>query len=394
MRAGKTLTAIIGSDDGDRLIVAPNSVKPVWQADLKAWGQNSYIWGSKPKPSERPRNCIINYESLWRTDLLDWNWDTVIFDESLRLQNQRTKLWAYVYGHLPQLCGGRVILLSGTPCPEGFHQIITQSIAASGQFCGYSNVWEALREGWDYDEFSYKWVIKPGWTSKSKTQLDSLGPSMTQKEAGILTQKLYQSVPIPASKHELKLWDDRDPGLEGTHLAQCAQSCASGRDMGTGLTHHSTKLDAIVEYVKELEQPCVVLCHFTSSLKYLTVRLQNAGVKAGAIHGGDGGADYRATVIGEFNAGRINCIVAQVQTVKVGLNLAAADTLIFAENNYSGEARIQAEERCTVMGKSAVQVIDFVTTTEDSELLGTIDADIVKAVRAKKDFNAKSLLKR
>ena len=50
-RVGKTLAAIAGTDDGDRLIVSPNSVKAVWQQDLALYGQDSYVWGTKPKPT-------------------------------------------------------------------------------------------------------------------------------------------------------------------------------------------------------------------------------------------------------------------------------------------------------------------------------------------------------
>jgi SNF2 family DNA or RNA helicase len=84
-------------------------------------------------------------------------------------------------------------------------------------------------------------------------------------------------------------------------------------------------------------------------------------------------------------------LIANVATVKVGLNLSAASTIIFAENSFSGEARIQAEERATVRGKQSVEIIDFVSYNDTDELIGHIDDYILQAVRAKKDFNLKSL---
>jgi len=409
-RVGKTLAAIAGSEyplnseaEGDRLIVCPNSVKPTWVQDLGLWGQESYVWGSKPRPVNRPRNVIVNYEALWRSDLLSWNWDTIIFDESQRLQNPRTRLWEHLAEHIQDLCWSRVILLSGTPCPEGWHQLITQSIVATGQFCGYLDPWSALRAGWVYDDQKYRWVIQEGWAAKSKAELQALGSGMTQAEAGINTRKLYRRMPVPAGPHEQKLWAGASAqGLEGAQLGLQAQSCASGRDPETGETLVSNKLNALAEWVLGAARPCVVLCRFKSSLDYLGHRLE--ALRVGKIHGDDEGSQARGLMIQEFNSGRLDVLLCNIATVKVGLNLSHADTLIFAENSFSGEARIQAEERCTVLGREAIEILDFVTTEPRNpagtaghgsggmqELLGVIDDSILETVREKRDFNTATL---
>ena len=390
MRTGKTLTAIEGSDDGDRLIICPNSVKPVWHRDLALYGQDSYIWDKK-KPKERPRNVIVNYESLWRTPLLDWGYDTIIFDESHRIANFRTKLYRYLIQHHQELCSSRVILLSGTPCAEGWHQLIGQAIVAQGSYNGFTDPWEALRDGWTYDEDSYKWIPNRGTEALAKTIMHGMGTTMTQAQAGINTKKLYRLVQIPAGKHEEALWKAAlaEP-LDGAQYGLVAQSCASGRHPDTATTEHSAKLDAVVEYAQELGKPCVILTRFTESLNCLTKKLKELGIKTEAIHGDDDGSKYRGEVIERFNAGKTQIIVANVMTVKVGLNLSHSDTLIFAENSFSGEARIQAEERATVRGKDAVEIIDFCTVSE-LEGLGDVDFQVLTAVRDKKDFNSNSL---
>jgi len=389
-RVGKTLAAIAGTDDGDRLIVSPNSVKAVWQQDLALYGQDSYVWGTKPKPTRRPRNVIINYESLWRTSLLEWNWDSIIFDESQRLSNIRTKLFEHIYSHIQDLCKARVLLLSGSPAVEGYHQTIAQSIIASGQWCGYTCPWEALRTSHVYDDSSYRWKILQEWIKPAKAQLHALGPHMTQAQAGVNTRKLFQTISVNYSSHEEHLWLEAlavDP--QGTQYALSAQSVASGRSIH-GTTTKSTKLDAVANYVDELKQPAVILTRFTSSLLYLELRLKAKGLRVGLIYGEDEGSTARGKLIEDFNQGRLDVIVANIVTVKVGLNLSRADTLIFAENSFSGECRIQGEERCVVKGKTAIEIIDFVTTGPEPGL-GTIDQLILQAVRSKKDFNAASL---
>ena len=387
MRTGKTLATIAGTDDGDRLIVCPNSVKAVWQEDLKKWGQESYIYNSGKVPNKRPRNVIVNYESLWRTDLLKMGYDSLIFDESLRLQNPRTKLWKHITEHMPQVAAcKRVIVLSGTPCPEGYHQLLTQCVVATGEYCGHTDVWNALRAFFVYDDQQHKWKIQPGHKAQALKQLHAIGPCLTQVEAGITTKKLYRMIPVEYGVLEREIWDGIGDVEEPT-LSMYAQSCASGRSIQLGITESSAKLNAVAQYVTELNHPCVILCHFTSSLEYLETKL-HMQLPCATIHGGDKGAAYRARTIKEFNEGKLQCLICNVATVKTGLNLSTADTLIFAENSWSGEARIQAEERCTVMGKSAIEIVDFVTIGDGD--LGTIDSEILAAVRAKKDFNAKS----
>ena len=393
-RCGKTLAAIAGTDSGDRLIVCPNSVKGVWKNDLAAWGQDSYIWGQTKRPKERPRNVIVNYESLWRTDLLNYGYDSIIFDESHRLANIRTRLFEYCYRHIQELCSSRVLLLSGSPCPEDWTQLIAQAIIASGHYGEFLSPWEALRAGWTYNDSRYKWEENSGTAKKAAEILDSLGHKMTQAEAGISTKKLYRVIPVALGHKEerafLECVNELDP--EPARYGQLAQSYASGR-MVDGTIPHSTKLTAVIDYVVELEKPCVILANFTSSLEFLTAGLLKRGIAAEMLSGDDAGADFRTACVSRFNSGATQVIVAQVAVVKVGLNFSKADTLIFAENSWSGEARIQAEERCTVRGKDAVEIIDFVADSVQ-EGLGEIDLAIRTAVKGKQDFNAKNLRRR
>lgn len=388
MRCGKTAAAIEGTKGGDRLIVCPSSVKQVWFDDCRKWGAGTtWIFDRKGKPSERPNNVIVNYETIWRTDLLEKNWDSIIFDESHRLANFRTKLFEYILCHMREVCSANVLLLSGTPCPEGWHQLIAQSIVATGQFCGYTDPWAALRAGWVYDDSKYKWIIQPGWAKKCEAALHEMGETMTQAQAGITTKKLYRIIPVHARSHEedlFKEWMEDEPTDAQYGLA--CQSAASGRNK-KGITVSSAKLDAIVNYVQELGAPYVILTRFTSSLKYLQQKL---GSSTGYICGEDEGIQERTKIIERFNSGKLQGIAASVRTVKVGLNLSHSSCLIFAENDFSGEARIQAEERCTVRGKEAVEIIDFVLES-DTPGLGEVDLAIRSTVVAKKDFQANAL---
>ena len=209
---------------------------------------------------------------------------------------------------------------------------------------------------------------------------------MTQAEAGVLTRKLYRTIRVPLGVAEQQLWSTCDHSVQPANLAMYAQSIASGRPI-EGRTLSSSKLDAVVEYVSELPGQAVILTHFTESLKYLAAKLPQAEL----IYGSDGGTQSRMAIMHRFQTGKTRIIIANIATVKVGINLSAASAIIFAENSFSGEARIQAEERATVSGKEAVEIVDFVSVGEG--MAGAIDEKVLQCVRAKKDFNS-SMLRR
>ena len=386
MRTGKTLATIAGTDDGDRLIVCPNSVKGVWKNDLALYGQESYVWGSKPKPRTRPRNVIVNYESVWRSDLLGWDWDSYIFDESIRLQSMQSKIYmAGLRRHRAALFAAkRRICLSGSPCPEGYHQLIMQSWACTGQYCGVTDPWEARRQFFFYDDDKRKWEPIAGHAAQAKKQMGELGYSMTQAEAGINTKKLYRTIQVDMGDTEKRIWDTVDKSMSPANLAMYAQSAASGRPI-KGEIEKSSKLDAIVEYIAELTEQVVILTRFTESLHYLACHLEDSQ----CMYGDDDGTDYRDQLKERFAQGRFRILIANVKVAKVGINLSTAAVIIFAENDWSGDCRIQAEERATVKGKAAIEIVDFVSV--GSGPVGMIDQYILTAVRAKKDFNANLL---
>jgi hypothetical protein len=387
-RCGKLLTSLEGTKDGSRLIVCPNSVKADWLTMLGKFApsESSFAWGFGSKPVDRPRNCIVNYESLVRSYVLGMEWDSIIFDESQRIQGWNTKMWAHIAQNMATLRKAkRVVLLSGTPCPEGSHQLVTQTLAVAGKVGQYTEAWDAVRNLYCYDEYRYKWLPLPGTDEMMKGLMHTYGHSMTQKEAGVDTAKLHKVVEIPYGKHEADIWDSSetdDPKLKTMY----AQSAASGRDIGTGEVEQSTKLDAVAEYAMELGRPSIILTHFVASAEYLHKRL---GKEWALLHGKDDGAKYRYEAIRSMSIGQTKGLIATVPVVKVGLNLSAADTLIFAENEWSGEARIQAEERCTVRGKGAVEIVDFVSVGQGP--LGQVDTKIMEAVRGKKDFNQRMM---
>jgi hypothetical protein len=74
----------------------------------------------------------------------------------------------------------------------------------------------------------------------------------------------------------------------------------------------------------------------------------------------------------------------------MGIDLSKARTIIYASNSWSGDDRIQSQERCTNITKhDPVEIIDCVV---EGQGFG-IDYAVAEAIRGKKDFNLNLLKK-
>jgi ATP-dependent RNA helicase RhlB len=73
-------------------------------------------------------------------------------------------------------------------------------------------------------------------------------------------------------------------------------------------------------------------------------RLEEAGYRVGVITG-DTPMRERETIRRSFQAGELDHVVAQVVTVKMGLDFSSLDCILFLNNSNSPDARVQAEDR-------------------------------------------------
>lgn len=87
-------------------------------------------------------------------------------------------------------------------------------------------------------------------------------------------------------------------------------------------------------------------------------------------------------IIQEFQAGKVNILLANLQCVGLGLNLSQANTIIFADRSYSPADNEQAEARFlpTRKGEGGVKlVIDLICK-------GTIDEQILRLLKRKENL--------
>lgn len=128
----------------------------------------------------------------------------------------------------------------------------------------------------------------------------------------------------------------------------------------------------------------IVWCQYSLSVDAVMARCRAMDLRAAPYDGRIPGDARRQTVEG-FQGGSIDVLVAKPQCGGVGLTLTAATTVIYYENGYSREERLQSEDRAHRIGQTRpVTYIDLLgEDLIDGHVLGVLErkADVAAFLR-------------
>lgn len=403
MRLGKTLTLIRAvqarNDIRTVLVIAPLSVLEVWKDELDAEGFDATLL----RPGTRFRNggssgfllpavagarsplCwfVTNYEYvLANKDLARAPWDAVVLDESTRIRNPRTKTTKLVLRNFRQAKMRAV--LSGYPAPQSPLDYVTQLIFLNGKCLGYDSYWK-FRQYYCYLA-GFDWLLTPRGRERLAKEVSAKCFTLSRKDAELDNQKIYERryvdmSPEQARQHR-KALEDWETDYEQTAwsvvvsgwLARIAGGFAPD---GSQLTTDAKlrELECVLRGDLAGDQ-VVCLCRYRAELRAIWSLLKDLAIPAVWVEGGVPRPE-RVRRLAKFRDGKARVMVAQVQTVRFGLDFSNADAMVFYSNTFSIEDRKQTEERLTRVGKRSPNLyIDLVTR-------GSIDEDLVEALRDK-----------
>jgi SNF2 family DNA or RNA helicase len=131
-------------------------------------------------------------------------------------------------------------------------------------------------------------------------------------------------------------------------------------DWNVFLDEPSTKLDALMELIKDNEdEQIVVFSQFKKIINLLGKRLDKAKIPH-ALFTGDTPHTDRTTMVQDFQAGRTRVFAGTIKAGGVGLDLFAASTLVFLDRDWSPANNLQAEDRLWRHGqKNPVTIYDI-----------------------------------
>lgn len=168
MGLGKTIVVLthvsdkVFSGQWSRVLVIgpPLVISDTWSTEVKSWEHTRFLdyqeldGDSEHMRVQLQRPCEVDGISVHKLGRLaelfksgqKVPWDAIVLDESSMFRNKTSKRWKYAV-KLTQRQENDVIELTGTPSPNGLHQVWAQIALIDG----------GERLGWTYKKFLFRW---------------------------------------------------------------------------------------------------------------------------------------------------------------------------------------------------------------------------------------------
>lgn len=418
-RTGKTPTALVTLDtEGHKriLIVTVASAIYQWKEEFEKWTCRPCIAvnGTKQQREKQIEDwtdgLVISYDSLKEIkpkikdkitmeetkgraghidQILAKNPDAVIIDEAHKIKNPKSAVAKSIF-KLSII--ERKLTLTGTPAPNKpyeiysiLHFLYPKIFVSYWKFIGdYFNTRRAQASGHSYIDIL---DFKPGMKFKLQTQLGFISTNRKRKEVmSWLPEKDYQQIKLEPTKEQTKYLKELDKYFETENiivqgvldrLTRERQICLAPELIG--LKSKSPKLEWLKQYVKDYpEKPIIIFSKFTSFIKLLEKELPEENFYSII---GSTSKQLRNEYKLDFQQGKRNILLIQIDVGKEALTLDRAEAIIFCDKYPPASDISQAEDR-------------FVATTQEKankphtiiELMikGTYDEHLYKLVRQRK----------
>lgn len=385
--------------NGCCLIIAPTSTLYQWQQELLLEGFESEILeGTSTKKLEScvmgaafGKRFFLTHSGAFRGDgikiLSALKWEVCCLDESPVIKNPQsktTKLLRKFSLRVPHKA-----ILAGEPAPETPLDYFEQMNFLYGEFMGCKTYWQFRRKY--FAAAGFDWVAKPNTRKKIKTAIREQAFILTEKQAGLIMPKIYETRAVELPKKISKIYNqvinDFAVGQAETKWIVVCQSWLAQLASGivpevyeSGKKYFSPhKLDELASLISgELAgKQVVVFSRFVREIELAAKRLDSLGLRVGVIRGRVK-LDERYRLCDAFQDGKIDALVCQCRTAARGLTLWKASALIVLSNEWDWLTRIQLESRALLpQKKEPTLIIDIVCRD-------TIDLAVATALKEKK----------
>lgn len=374
-RVGKTLpTAAAALEHLPALIVCPAIAKTVWEAAFnKLSNATVRVVNGKNDAMKTTDHqvVIINYDLLQYFN--NAGYQTLVLDECHRIKNPMAKRTKSAMLLMKQI--DRVYVLSGTPIPnrpvELWPILHGLGIYRGGWYdfaARYAKMWKApwgLDVSGSSNIAELKALMKPHVMRRKKEDVfkDYQDPQVSLITFDLPTDKREQEFDADA----LVANPNAIMAFEG--LAEIMQEAGM------------RKVDAAAEFIDDLlnaGEPVVVFAHH----KGVVVKLYDAlRAHNRMIVVGDTSRAQRDKAIEAFQAGKIKCIIGNIAAMSEGVDLSAADTIVFVECTWSTSALEQASSRVENIAKHGVKPMIYILTIRAS-----LDHTVLSKILAKQNI--------
>lgn len=400
MGLGKTVTALTLAADflanfeaAKVLIVGPKRVvRKTWPDEIGEWEHTKHlsytVIDGTEKQRERATRELTSIHTISRDNvrwLLDHWWkalpyDYVIIDESSSFRNASAKRWMAM--RLIASKARRVTLLTGTPAPNGLHQLWGQiTLLDGGQ--RLKQTYSIFKELWfNEDTYSRKITPKAHAEAAIHERIKDICFTLRSEDYLELPPITYNDIKIELGPEEaaqyktlateaiLEVAGESITAFNAGALAGKLLQYANGAVYLEEKRHHvfhDGKIEALKDIVDAAQgEPVLVAYNYKSDLE----RLREAFP--------DGRLIDTDESIDDWNAGKIEVAFAQPQSVGVGLNLQRGGAImVWFGLTWDLELYLQLIKRIWRSGQEKPVVIHHLVAE------GTIDETVAATIRSK-----------
>lgn len=412
MGLGKTVITLTAIDvlinelfEVDRvLVIAPKRVaEDTWTREHAKWDHLRHLRVSKVlgSPEQRRRALAVDADIyvigrdnvVWLVEQCrqSWPFDMVVIDELSSFKNPQAKRFRALKKVIPKT--SRVVGLTGTPSANGLMDLWAEIyLLDRGERLGHTlgaYREKYFRPGARNGYVVFKWEPLRGSREKIEAAISDICISMSADDYLTLPKRIDNLIPVKLSPQEMKQYktmeaeqllhiDDEDvvalnAAAVMTKLLQIANGSVYSHE-GNVVRLHDAKLEALLEIIDTTDSPVLIFYSYKHDL---------AAIKA-AIPGArtlDGPED-----IAEWNAGRVQVLLAHPASVGYGLNLQeGGHVIVWYGLTWSLELYQQANARLYRQGQDKPVIIHHLIAE------GTVDEQVMRALQ-EKDMSQAALM--
>ena len=345
------------------------------EADIYVIGRDNVIW-------------LINYYQGLRKG---WPFDMIVIDELSSFKNPQAKRFRALKKAMPSV--SRVVGLTGTPSPNGLMDLWAEVyLLDRGERLG--NTLGAYREryfrpGARNGYVVYKWEPLRNAQKEIEDKISDICISMSAADYLKLPKRIDNVIPVQLSPDEMEAYkrmerdqllqieDDDIAALNAaavmTKLLQIANGSVYTNE-GKVVKIHEAKLEALAEIVDTTDSPVLVFYSYKHDLAAIQGKIKGTRILENEKD------------ISDWNAGKVQVLLAHPASVGYGLNLQeGGHVIVWYGLTWSLELYQQANARLYRQGQEKPVIIHHLIAE------GTADEEVMAALQ-NKDTSQAALL--
>lgn len=380
---------------GPFLVLSPLSVMENWRKELEGFAPSLTVLcykGDKERRAELQREAdfhvlLTTYEMCLKDTsfLRRWKWQVLVVDEAHRLKNQNSLL----HQTLTQFSVGFRVLLTGTPIQNNLQELysllsfIQPSVFTPDETDDFVNSYSNVKNQ-PALAAELQSVLEPFLLRRVKSEVAVDLPKKTElvmyHGMSALQKKYYKALLM---KDREAFGNEQGSKTRLLNILMSLRKCVDHPylfdgvepepfEMGEHLIEASGKLcllDSMLTYLHQGGHRVLLFSQMTRMLDIIQDYMEYRGYSYERLDGSVRGEE-RNLAVKNFSSKDIFVFLLSTKAGGVGLNLTAADTVIFMDSDFNPQNDLQAAARCHRIGQNRpVKVVRLLARDTVEEIM-------------------------